>query len=170
MAALILILFIMSTMHSANYWAYVSRAFIKRGQTSQSIADALDEYPDWYLAIASVSDANAILADCVIVSRKKSSLFTLLTSTEDLAMLGSLGAFMGNHYCSCDMHAVNYGYVVNDLGRFSPLMFFQFSLLSPYTQTSFQQNSEQLVSIMRLRSTRPPWPQRYSAQARSSTG
>jgi hypothetical protein len=68
MAILILTLFVMSTMHSANYWAYVHRAFITHGETSQSIANALNEYPDWYLGIASVSDANAILADCVIVS------------------------------------------------------------------------------------------------------
>ncbi|KAF9467056.1 hypothetical protein BDZ94DRAFT_1249521 [Collybia nuda] len=69
MTALILALFVMSTMHSANYWAYVRRAFITHGQTSLSTADALGEYPNWYLAIASVSDANAILADCVIIWR-----------------------------------------------------------------------------------------------------
>lgn len=75
MTALILVLFVMSTMHSANYWAYVRRAFITHGQTSQSTADALNEYPDWYLAIASVSDANAILADCVIVSEIHECIF-----------------------------------------------------------------------------------------------
>ncbi|KAF9467084.1 hypothetical protein BDZ94DRAFT_1305581 [Collybia nuda] len=67
--ALILTLFAMSTMHSANYWAYVHRAFITHGQSSQSTAQALNEYTDWYLAIASVSDANAILADCIIIWR-----------------------------------------------------------------------------------------------------
>lgn len=61
-------MFLLSTVHNATYWAYVRRAFIARGETSQSTADALDEYPDWFTGITSVSDANAIIADGVIVS------------------------------------------------------------------------------------------------------
>lgn len=68
MTALIVVMFVLSTIHNATYWAYVRHAFIERGETSQSTADALDEYPDWFTGITSVSDGNAVLADCVIVS------------------------------------------------------------------------------------------------------
>ena len=60
--------FVMSKVHNATYCAYVRRAFIAYGQTDrraqQSIADALNKCPDWF---TSISDVNAILADCVIV-------------------------------------------------------------------------------------------------------
>lgn len=69
MTLLILVLFVLSTIHNATYWAYVRRAFIAHGETAQSTADALNEYPDWFTGITSVSDANAILADCVIIWR-----------------------------------------------------------------------------------------------------
>ncbi|KAG6902509.1 hypothetical protein C0995_015701 [Termitomyces sp. Mi166 len=59
----------MSTIHHATYWAYVRRAFISHGKTAQSIADALNEYPVWFTGTTSVSDANAVLADCVIIWR-----------------------------------------------------------------------------------------------------
>lgn len=95
MTALILVLFVMSTMHSANYWEYVRRAFITHGQTSQSIADALDSYPDWYLGIASVSDANAILADCIIVSDIYDSVFHIVNHPCRFGVVGSFGAVHG---------------------------------------------------------------------------
>jgi len=69
MAFLVVVMFGLSTAHSANYWAYVRRAFIAHGETRESIAEALNEYPSWYLGVASLSDANAILADCVIIWR-----------------------------------------------------------------------------------------------------
>ncbi|KNZ76562.1 hypothetical protein J132_09421 [Termitomyces sp. J132] len=59
----------MSTIHHAAYWAYVRRAFIAHGETAESIADALNEYPVWFTGTTSVSDANAILADSVIIWR-----------------------------------------------------------------------------------------------------
>lgn len=67
MTVLIVVMFVLSTIHNAAYWAYVRRAFIAHGETSQSTADALNEYPVWFTGITSVSDGNAVLADCVIV-------------------------------------------------------------------------------------------------------
>lgn len=67
MTILIVVMFVLSTIHNAAFWAYVRRAFIAHGETSQSTADALNEYPDWFTGVTSVSDANAILADCIIV-------------------------------------------------------------------------------------------------------
>lgn len=69
MAFLILFLFTLSTIHNAAYWAYVRRAFIAHGQTAQSIADALNEYPVWFTGITAVSDLNALVADCIIIWR-----------------------------------------------------------------------------------------------------
>ncbi|GLB45008.1 hypothetical protein LshimejAT787_1900860 [Lyophyllum shimeji] len=69
MTILVTLFFVMSTIHHAAYWAYVHRAFIARGQTAESIADSLNEYPNWYIGITSVSDLNAVLADCVIIWR-----------------------------------------------------------------------------------------------------
>ncbi|KAG7096548.1 hypothetical protein E1B28_003971 [Marasmius oreades] len=68
-AFLIIILFTLSTIHNATYWAYVHRAFISHGETSQSTANALNEYPTWFIGLTSVSDVNAILADCIIIRR-----------------------------------------------------------------------------------------------------
>jgi len=69
MTILITLFFVMSTIHHATYWAYVRRAFIAHGETAQSTADALNEYPVWFTGTTSVSDANAVLADCVIIWR-----------------------------------------------------------------------------------------------------
>ncbi|KAG5340302.1 hypothetical protein C0989_002195 [Termitomyces sp. Mn162] len=69
MTVLVFLFFIMSTIHHAAYWAYVRRAFIAHGETAESIADALNEYPVWFTGTTSVSDANAILADSVIIWR-----------------------------------------------------------------------------------------------------
>uniref|UniRef100_A0A0W0G5V6 Transmembrane protein n=1 Tax=Moniliophthora roreri TaxID=221103 RepID=A0A0W0G5V6_MONRR len=69
MAFLIILLFVLSTIHCATFWAYVRRAFIARGQTAQSTADALNEYPVWFTGTTGVSDANAVLADCIIIWR-----------------------------------------------------------------------------------------------------
>jgi len=69
MFLLVTAFFIMSTIHNAAYWAYVRRAFIAYGETAESTADALNEYPVWFTGITSVSDANAVLADCVIIWR-----------------------------------------------------------------------------------------------------
>ncbi|KAG7091305.1 hypothetical protein E1B28_010351 [Marasmius oreades] len=68
-ALLIIILFVLSTIHNAAYWAYVRRAFIAHGETAQSTASALNDYPTWFTGITSVSDANAVLADCIIIWR-----------------------------------------------------------------------------------------------------
>jgi len=68
LAILVSLFFLMSTMHHATYWAYVRRAFIAKGQTAQSIAAALNEYPGW-TGVAAVADLNAILADAVIIWR-----------------------------------------------------------------------------------------------------
>ncbi|KAF8069939.1 hypothetical protein FPV67DRAFT_1414096 [Lyophyllum atratum] len=68
MTVLVTLFFVMSTIHHATYWAYVRRAFIARGETAESTADALNEYPVWFTGTTAVSDANAVLADCVIVS------------------------------------------------------------------------------------------------------
>ncbi|EEB86776.1 hypothetical protein MPER_16140 [Moniliophthora perniciosa FA553] len=59
MAFLIILLFVLSTIHCATFWAYVRRAFIAHGQTAQSTADALNEYPVWFTGTTGVSDANA---------------------------------------------------------------------------------------------------------------
>ncbi|KAG6864964.1 hypothetical protein C0991_005913 [Blastosporella zonata] len=69
MTILVVLFFLISTIHHATYWAYVRRAFIAHGETADSIADALNEYPVWFTGITSVSDANAVLADCVIIWR-----------------------------------------------------------------------------------------------------
>ncbi|KAK7022026.1 hypothetical protein VNI00_017059 [Paramarasmius palmivorus] len=69
MSFLIITLFILSTIHHATFWAYVERAFIERGETAQSTADALNEYPVWFTGTTGVSDANAVLADCIIIWR-----------------------------------------------------------------------------------------------------
>ncbi|KAF5386133.1 hypothetical protein D9615_002699 [Tricholomella constricta] len=66
MTVLVTLFFVMSTIHHASYWAYVHRAFITRGATAESTAESLNEYPTWYIGTTSVSDVNAILADCVI--------------------------------------------------------------------------------------------------------
>ncbi|KAG6895818.1 hypothetical protein C0992_012289 [Termitomyces sp. T32_za158] len=59
----------MSTIHHGAYWAYVRRAFIAHGETADATAEALNEYPVWFTGITSVSDANAVLADGVIIWR-----------------------------------------------------------------------------------------------------
>ncbi|KAJ7572656.1 hypothetical protein C8J56DRAFT_584137 [Mycena floridula] len=69
MALLISVLFILSTIHNATYWAYVHQAFIAHGETAQSTADYINSYPPWFTGITSVSDANAVLADCIIIWR-----------------------------------------------------------------------------------------------------
>ncbi|KAG6909683.1 hypothetical protein DXG01_016090 [Tephrocybe rancida] len=69
MTILVILFFVMSTIHHATYWAYVRRAFIEHGETAESIADALNEYPVWFTGTTSVSDANAVLADGVIIWR-----------------------------------------------------------------------------------------------------
>ncbi|RDB16677.1 hypothetical protein Hypma_002519 [Hypsizygus marmoreus] len=69
MTLLIVVMFVLSTVHNAAFWAYVHRAFITHGQTSQSVADALNEYPVWFTGVTGVSDANAVLADCIIIWR-----------------------------------------------------------------------------------------------------
>ncbi|KAG6844839.1 hypothetical protein H0H87_003270 [Tephrocybe sp. NHM501043] len=66
MTILVVLFFVMSTIHHATFWAYVRRAFIAHGETAESIADALNEYPVWFTGTTSVSDANAVLADGVI--------------------------------------------------------------------------------------------------------
>ncbi|KAG6868204.1 hypothetical protein C0993_006345 [Termitomyces sp. T159_Od127] len=71
----------MSTIHQATYWAYVRRAFIAHGETAESIADALNEYPVWFIGITSVSDANAVLADVVIATFSIIAIFKTVTST-----------------------------------------------------------------------------------------
>ncbi|KAL0062644.1 hypothetical protein AAF712_010481 [Marasmius tenuissimus] len=68
-AFLIIFLFVLSTIHNAAFWAYVRRAFIAHGETAQSTASALNDYPTWFTGITSVSDANAVLADCIIIWR-----------------------------------------------------------------------------------------------------
>ncbi|KAG6828893.1 hypothetical protein H0H92_006399 [Tricholoma furcatifolium] len=70
MTVLVFLFFIMSTIHQATYWAYVRRAFIAHGETAESIADALNEYPVWFTGTTSVSDLNAVLADSVIMVTK----------------------------------------------------------------------------------------------------
>ncbi|KAG6887463.1 hypothetical protein C0995_015063 [Termitomyces sp. Mi166 len=69
MTIVITILFILATADFGSYWAYVRSAFIAHGATAESIADALNSYPTWFTAMLSYSDANAILADAVIIWR-----------------------------------------------------------------------------------------------------
>ncbi|GLB45086.1 hypothetical protein LshimejAT787_1901640 [Lyophyllum shimeji] len=69
MAILVSVFFILSTADLGSYWAYVRRAFIAHGETAESTAAALNEYPPWFLAMMGVSDFHAILADCVIIWR-----------------------------------------------------------------------------------------------------
>ncbi len=67
MAALVIAMFIMSTVHNATLWAYVRRAFIAHGDTSETVAAALDEYPSWFTGTTAISDLNAVLADGILV-------------------------------------------------------------------------------------------------------
>jgi len=69
MTILVVSFFILSTADLGSYWAYVRRAFITHGETAESTAAALNEYPAWYLSMMGVSDLNAVLADCVIIWR-----------------------------------------------------------------------------------------------------
>ncbi|KAG6850449.1 hypothetical protein H0H93_013321 [Arthromyces matolae] len=69
MTIVITILFILATADLGAYWAYVRRAFIAHGDTAETIAAALNEYPMWFTAMLSFGDANAALADCVIIWR-----------------------------------------------------------------------------------------------------
>ncbi|KAG6809013.1 hypothetical protein H0H92_001975 [Tricholoma furcatifolium] len=66
MTIVITILFILATADLGAYWAYVRRAFIAYGDTADTIAAALNEYPMWFTAMISFSDANAAVADAVI--------------------------------------------------------------------------------------------------------
>ncbi|KAG6844615.1 hypothetical protein H0H87_005472 [Tephrocybe sp. NHM501043] len=69
MTIVVNVLFILATADLGAFWAYVRRAFIAHGDTSQTIADALNEYPTWFTAMISFSDANALVADSVIIWR-----------------------------------------------------------------------------------------------------
>jgi len=69
MTALVVAFFVLSTADFGAFWAYIRHAFITKGDTAESIAAALDEYPTWFLAALSFGDANAILADGVIIWR-----------------------------------------------------------------------------------------------------
>ncbi|KAJ7583549.1 hypothetical protein C8J56DRAFT_791086 [Mycena floridula] len=103
MALLISVLFILSTIHNATYWAYVHQAFIAHGETAQSTADYINSYPPWFTGITSVSDANAVLADCIIVSTH--SFFELSAEDRtDLANMGCLGWNVANYRDSYHHH------------------------------------------------------------------
>ncbi|KAG6905778.1 hypothetical protein DXG01_000786 [Tephrocybe rancida] len=95
MAAIITVLFVLATADHVRYWAYVRHAFIARGQTVQSIADAINEYPTWFTGMIAFSDANAIIADAVIVGQplKKYSFIAEFVPL-DLAHLGYMGAIV----------------------------------------------------------------------------
>ncbi|KAF9020494.1 hypothetical protein BDZ89DRAFT_269112 [Hymenopellis radicata] len=67
MAVLVIAMFIMSTVHNATFWAYVRRAFIAYGDTSETVAAALNEYPSWFTGTTAISDLNAVLADGILV-------------------------------------------------------------------------------------------------------
>ncbi|KAH0589633.1 hypothetical protein J132_09220 [Termitomyces sp. J132] len=69
MTVVITILFTLATADFGSFWAYVRSAFIAHGETENSIAEALDSYPTWFTAMLSYSDANAALADGVIIWR-----------------------------------------------------------------------------------------------------
>ncbi|KAF8070011.1 hypothetical protein FPV67DRAFT_996341 [Lyophyllum atratum] len=65
----VIALFLLATADLGALWAYVRRAFIAHGETSEAIAAALNEYPNWFLAMKSYSDASAVLADSVLIWR-----------------------------------------------------------------------------------------------------
>ncbi|KAG6918050.1 hypothetical protein DXG01_016706 [Tephrocybe rancida] len=77
MTIVISILFILATADLGAFWAYVRRAFIAHGDTAESIAAALNEYPTWFTAMISFSDANAILADAFSII----AIFRTVTNT-----------------------------------------------------------------------------------------
>ncbi|KAG5638222.1 hypothetical protein H0H81_001223 [Sphagnurus paluster] len=59
----------LSTSHYAAYWIHVRQAFMIRDGIGNPNVDSLKEYPDWYIGMVSVSDVNAIVADCFIIWR-----------------------------------------------------------------------------------------------------
>lgn len=110
MTLLILLMFVMSTIHNATYWAYVRRAFIANGETAQSTADALNSYPVWFTGTTGVSDANAVLADCIIVRDTNPCLAPPLKKylMTDLAHLGCMGPRVVGNRGASGLHHVNY--------------------------------------------------------------
>ncbi|KAG6861650.1 hypothetical protein C0995_013652 [Termitomyces sp. Mi166 len=64
------LLFVLTTADLAVYWAYVRHAFIAHGDSPESIAAALDEYPPtWFLATNVFEAVNVFLADCISIWR-----------------------------------------------------------------------------------------------------
>jgi hypothetical protein len=68
MTFLVVAMFILSSVDYGSFWAYVRRAFIEHGETNQTIADSLEEYPNWFIGLTIAPDINAIIADSIIVS------------------------------------------------------------------------------------------------------
>jgi len=100
MAILVSTFFILSTADLGSYWAYVRRAFIAHGETAETTAIALDEYPTWYLAMMGVADANAVLADCVIVSNNQYPASDITLTLQDrYGVPGLFGERIGRSPC-----------------------------------------------------------------------
>ncbi|KAG5732752.1 hypothetical protein E4T56_gene16720 [Termitomyces sp. T112] len=69
MTIVMTLLFVLTTADLAVYWAYVRHAFIVHGDSPESIAGALNEYPTWFLATNVFEAVNVFLADCVSIWR-----------------------------------------------------------------------------------------------------
>ncbi|KAJ8085968.1 hypothetical protein PM082_004787 [Marasmius tenuissimus] len=81
-AFLIIFLFVLSTIHNAAFWAYVRRAFIAHGETAQSTASALNDYPTWFTGIT----------------------MALMESLLDLEDMGGMGAKLAGDCSSHHIH------------------------------------------------------------------
>lgn len=68
MALLVVVMFVLSLIDFGSFWSYVQRAFVERGESNRTTADSLEEYPNWFIGLTTASDANAIIADGIIVS------------------------------------------------------------------------------------------------------
>lgn len=104
MTLLIIVMFILSSVDYGSFWAYVRKAFIERGETDQSTADSLEEYPNWFIGLTTAPDVNAVIADGIMV---RFSLWApVLASLIDLdmALLDHMGSDVANYLATYIMH------------------------------------------------------------------
>lgn len=98
MTLLIIVMFILSSVDYGSFWAYVRRAFIEHGETNQSTADSLEEYPNWFIGLTAAPDANAIIADGIMV---RVSLRACISKSNCFryGVVGSFGVRCGELFC-----------------------------------------------------------------------